>query len=158
MLEHRSLSEQVVEELGQRIVSGRYAIGEVLPTEDVLCDELGVSRTVVREATKVLAAKGLIQPLRKIGTQVQPRLCWKLLDEAVQKWEYAVGGTEKLLRNVTEVRQIIEPEACYFAAQRASTDDIEKIKQAYRDMESVVDDPQAFVVADIRFHITILNA
>jgi DNA-binding FadR family transcriptional regulator len=155
---HKNLHEQVVEELGLRIISGQYRSGETLSSEDELCAELNVSRTVIREATKVLAEKGLVRPQGKVGTRVQERAHWNLLDKSVQTWEYAVGQREKLLRDVTEIRRIIEPEACRLAALRATTEAIAEIEAAYREMERTLDNEAAYVEADSRFHVAILGA
>lgn len=149
---HRKLYEQVVDELGLRIVGGRYAIGDTLPNEETLCNELGVSRTVLREATKVLTDKGLIQPLPKIGTQVQPRSTWKMVDAAILRWDYEVGNREEFLFNLTEVRRIFEPEAARLAAQRANADEIVALDQAYQLMAANVDNPEGYLQGDVTFH------
>ncbi len=105
---HRKLYQYIVEELGQRIVQGRYQAPDVLPTEDKLCEELSVSRGVLREATKVLTQKGLIQTRPRVGTQVLPRDCWNLFDADVLLWRLQVEDKFTFLKTVTEVRRIID--------------------------------------------------
>src|SRR6185437_14415587 len=79
---------RLVHELGRRIVTGRLAPGEVLPTEAALVEELGSGRSAVREAVKVLTAKGLVRTRTKVGTVVQPEAAWNLLDPDVLAWRY----------------------------------------------------------------------
>jgi len=71
---------------------------------------------VIREAIKVLTAKRLVQPRQRIGTVVQPSRNWSLLDSEVLNWELQAGRQEELLKKVTEVRRIIEPEAAALAS------------------------------------------
>ena len=85
----RGLHGHVVDELGRRVVGGRWAPGAPLPNEDDLVAELGVSRTVVRESIKVLQAKGLVEVRPKTGTRVRPRRAWHLLDPDVVGWLFA---------------------------------------------------------------------
>src|SRR5206468_9070116 len=106
----QSLHGRIVHAIGRRIVTGNLQPGELLPAEP----ELGASRTVVREAVKVLAAKGLVESRPKTRTRVRPRDAWNLLDPDVLAWQQdgADGeGTDSLLRKMTEVRRIIEPAA-----------------------------------------------
>jgi DNA-binding transcriptional regulator YhcF (GntR family) len=125
---HRKLYQYIVEELGQRIVQGRYRESDVLPTEDQLCEELHVSRGVLREATKVLTQKGLIQVRPKVGTQVQARGCWNLFDPDVLLWQLQVEDASAFLKTVTEVRCIIESEAARLAAMRSETEEVVRIE------------------------------
>jgi DNA-binding FadR family transcriptional regulator len=82
----RSLHSIVAHDLGSRIVSGKLAPGDVLPTEAALSESLDVSRTALREAIKILSAKGLIESRPKTGTRVKPRTSWNLLDPDVLSW------------------------------------------------------------------------
>src|SRR5260370_12312185 len=105
----RYLKRHVVEAGGLRIVRGEIKAGETLPTEADLGAEFGVSRTVTREAIKVLAEKGMVESRPKVGTQVQPRQQWNLIDPDILNWEYEVGPREPFLLRLTELRLIIEP-------------------------------------------------
>src|SRR5262249_25688147 len=115
---------------------------------------------------KVLAAKGLVESRPKTGTRVRPRDAWNLLDPDVLAWQQdaAVGAVnDALLRNLTEVRRIIEPAAAELAASRADSPEIAELEEAFRQMEQTASlrgsiDVEAFVQADMRFHLAILKA
>ncbi len=159
----RKLYEYIVEEIGLRIVRGDYQPGDTLPNEDALCKEFDVSRGVLREAAKVLAQKGLILSRPKIGTQVQPRSDWNLFDTDVLIWKLKSGDKLEFLRNVTEVRRIIESEAVKFAAERAGDAEISVIMSHYREMEDFLSREseytyEAYLELDTAFHLSILDA
>jgi DNA-binding FadR family transcriptional regulator len=159
----RKLYQYIVEELGQQIVHGRYRAGEVLPTEDRLCEELRVSRGVLREATKVLTQKGLIEVKPKVGTQVLAREHWNLFDPDVLLWHLQVEDAHRFLKTVTEVRSIIESEAARLAAIRAKADEMDSMKKLLNRMAQILADTdqydyKAFLDVDIAFHASILNA
>ena len=104
--------------LGEAILTGHYPVGSSLPPEPMLCEELGVSRTVVREAIKTLAAKGLVSVRPRHGTHVRPRGDWSLLDRDVLSWLVGKGDPDReLLLEIQEVRSIIEPAAAALAAR-----------------------------------------
>jgi len=160
---HRKLYQYIVEELGQQIVQGRYRPSEVLPTEDQLCEELRVSRGVLREATKVLKQKGLIEVTPKVGTQVLPREHWNLFDPDVLLWRLQVEDAYHFFKTVTEVRRIIESEAARLAAIRAETEEIDTMKMLLDRMVLILNDRdgydyQEFLDVDMAFHASILKA
>ena len=154
----QNLCGQVVHDLGRRIVRGDVQPGDALPQETALCHELGVSRTVVREAVKVLAAKGLVDSRPKRGTVVRPSKTWSYLDAEVLLWRTETDPDGRQLIYLTELRQAIEPVAAAMAASRASDEDISLIANAVQAMEASVDSVQAFLAADLRFHIQVLHA
>ena len=98
----RTIHRQVVEALAHRIVSRGLAAGDALPTETELCSELGVSRTILREAMKFLAAKGMVEIRPKIGTRVRPPDRWNLLDADVIGWRAEMGPDDQLIRDLIE--------------------------------------------------------
>jgi GntR family transcriptional regulator, galactonate operon transcriptional repressor len=154
-----TLTQQVAQELGQRIVRGDHRPGEALPSEADLSAELEVSRTVVREALKVLAAKGLIRSRPRVGPVVQPRHGWERLDSDVLAW--STQDSEQLrafLQQLTEVRHIVEPDAARLAAIRATPDELEQIATTFAAMEDAVGDPGAFLTHDLAFHEAIIEA
>lgn len=154
-----TLSHQAAQELGRRIVGGNYRPGDALPSEADLSAELEVSRTVVREALKVLAAKGLIRSRPRVGPVVQPRHVWERLDSDVLAWSTQDGEQLRVFLNqLTEVRRIIEPDAARFAAMRATPDELEQIAAAFAAMEDTVADPNAFMTQDLAFHEAIIRA
>lgn len=154
----RGLHAEVVHQLGLRIVRG-LPDGHVFPTENGLSAEFGVSRTVLREAVKVLAAKGLIEARPKTGTRVLPRSRWNLLDPDVLLWHEEAGpGSGRFFRALMEVRRIIEPAAAALAARRASSQEVERVAACYRRMEETLGDPDPFISADLEFHAAIIGA
>ncbi len=160
---NRKLYQYIVEELGQRIVQGRYQAHDVLPIEDQLCEELSVSRGVLREATKVLTQKGLIQTRTRVGTLVLPRDHWNLFDSDVLLWRLQVEDKFTFLKTVTEVRRIIESEAARLAASRASLAEVESIKLLLGQMVEILSDDANYVYEkyldiDMAFHNSILKA
>jgi len=153
----RKLHGQVVQELGRRVVGGHYPADKVLPNEELLCQELAVSRTALREAVKVLAAKGLLEARPRIGTRVRTKDQWNLLDPDILAWRCATGVDADFLRHLTELREIIEPSAAALAATSRSTEQLEAIAQALRTMETASTIAQ-WVQADLEFHTAVLKA
>ena len=148
----------VVDDLGLRIVCGDLRPGTALPTESDLAVELAVSRTVVREATKVLAAKGLVESRPKTGTRVLPRASWNLIDPDVLAWQFAVGVEPGFFRDLNEVRDLIEPRAAELAAERATAAERQQLGRLLAAMEASTDDPRTYVEWDLRFHEAVLRA
>jgi DNA-binding FadR family transcriptional regulator len=101
---------------------------------------LGVSRTVVREATKVLAAKGMVESRSKRGTVILPRSEWRLLDPDVLAWLTETGLDPEFLRSMFEVRKIIEPAAARLAAERATPAELDEIRSALDAMATAHDE------------------
>ncbi|ESX28234.1 FadR/GntR family transcriptional regulator [Mesorhizobium sp. LSJC264A00] len=144
-------------EIGLRIVRGDYPPGTILPNEAKWAETFDVSRSAVREAIKMLMAKSLLASRPKIGSWVEPRERWNLLDRDVLAW-YATGpDREAFLRTVQEFRHIIEPEASAFAATRRSDEQMDEISQACREMGEALN-LQERIHADTRFHLAILRA
>ena len=106
--------------MGSAIIRGDYVPGEKLPPEQKLCEELGVSRTILREVVKSLVAKGLISTGPKIGTLVLPSERWNWFDDQVVGWQASIGFDPEILDNLQELRAVIEPEAVRLAAERAT--------------------------------------
>lgn len=154
----QNLCGQVVDDLGRRIVRGDVLPGSVLPQETALCQEMGVSRTVVREAVKVLAAKGLVESRPKRGTVVRPSLAWNCLDPEVLQWQTETDPDGRQIVYLTELRHAVEPVAAAMAASRASKEEIDRIDEACRAMDESVDSVDAFLAADLRFHVLVLQA
>jgi len=153
----RGLHGQIVEQIGVRIVGGTYLPNATLFTEH-LEQEFGVSKTVVREALKVIAAKGLVQSRQKRGTVVLPRESWNLLDGDVLRWQGGEPPNFAFLENLAEVREMVEPPAARFAALRRTQEDLDTLQAALHDMQAARRDPDAMVAADLRFHRALLDA
>lgn len=155
----RTFQEQLFAELGQDICSGRYSPGEVLPSEAALCERFQVSRIVVREAVKSLAAKGILDVRRKTGTVVQPRARWNLFDPDVIGWYVSSDSIdERFIADLMELRCLIEPPAARMAAIRANDADRKSIRAAFDAMAKAVAGEGDYVPADLAFHAAILAA
>src|SRR5579875_2951199 len=123
----RGLHGQTVETLGMRVISGVYRPGAVIDPER-LAVELDVSKTVVREALRVLGAKGLVDSRPKRGTYVRDRSAWSLLDTDVMHWQMRSGISAELLAELSEVRAIVEPAWARLAAERRTEEDLEALR------------------------------
>ena len=144
--------------LGEKIVAGRYLQGASIPPEPTLGDELGVSRTVVREAVKSLVAKGLLVTGPKLGTRVMHEEHWNWFDPDVVGWQAKVGLTREFLRDLQELRRVVEPAGVRLAAERATAQDIAEIEAAYAGMKSAIEHGGDYVAHDLRFHQGLLRA
>jgi DNA-binding FadR family transcriptional regulator len=153
----RSVHGSIAHELGHRIVSGAFEAGHVFPNEDTLSLEFGVSRTALREALKILSAKGLIEVRPKTGTRVRPAQEWNFLDRDVLGWWFGAAAPERRVRALLEVRQIIEPAAAALVAARAPAAARRRITAAYQELERAWQEPEISTEPDVRFHQEILN-
>ena len=154
----KNVHGNTLDRLGESIVAGRYPPGSVVPPEPTLCEELGVSRTVVREAVKSLVAKGLITTGPKVGTRVQPEEQWNWFDPDVVAWHTKAGLSREFLREVQELRRIVEPAAVRLAAERATAQDIAGIEAAYAGMKDAIEHGGDYVRHDLAFHQGLLRA
>lgn len=147
-----SAHDKLAHALGVRIVSGDYAEGALLPHEAVLMAELGHSRSVLREAMKTLAAKGLVQARARVGTRVTPRSDWKMLDPDVLAWACERGIDRSLLRDLADLRAAIEPQAAALAAERHDEPCIAAMRRAIAAMRDAAPGTQDIAAADVAFH------
>jgi DNA-binding FadR family transcriptional regulator len=154
----KNVHGNTVDHLGEAIVAGHYPVGGSIPPEPLLCEELGVSRTVVREAVKSLIAKGLITTGPKVGTRVQPSDAWNWFDPDVIIWQSKAGLTPEFLRDLQDLRRVVEPAAVRLAAERATKQDIKDIEAAYEGMRHAVEAGGDYVTYDLRFHQGLLRA
>jgi GntR family galactonate operon transcriptional repressor len=134
--DRKSMHSRIVQDIGMQIVSGRFKPDDKLPAEALLCEEYAVSRPVLREATRVLVAKGLVYSRPRVGTVVKPRREWHMLDPDVLHWLMQSSPQNEFFALLTSVRSIIEPAAAALAAQHATTDEIAAIGEAYQRMEA----------------------
>jgi DNA-binding FadR family transcriptional regulator len=154
----KNVHGNTVDFLGAAIVSGRYAVGASLPPEPALCTELGVSRTVVRESIKSLVAKGLIHTGPKVGTRVLPAEQWNWFDPDVIGWQTGAGLSVDFIRDLQDLRRVVEPAAVRLAAERAVAQDIAEIEEAFAGMKKAVTEGGDYVTHDLRFHQGLLRA
>lgn len=153
----RGLHGEVVEVLGRRILAGELAEGETLDVPH-LERELDVSLSVLREALRVLKAKGLVDARPKRGTFVQARAQWLLLDPDVVRWQFAGRDDDRFLGDLAEVRGIIEPAAAGLAALRRTDDDLATLQAAIDLMAAAARGDGDPVEADVAFHRALLAA
>lgn len=153
-----SLSDRVAAEIGRRIVAGRYAPGDTLPTEPKVQAEFGVSRTAVREAIRLLSAKGLTVSRPKIGTKVRPRADWNMLDTDVLRWQLDEQPSDEFIQGLFEMREIIEPAAAARAAERATPDELERLRVAFEGIKDRERGSSEQIRSDVAFHMIILEA
>jgi DNA-binding FadR family transcriptional regulator len=154
----KNVHGNTVDHLGAAIVAGRYAPGASVPPEPALCGELGVSRTVVREAIKSLVAKGLVTTGPKVGTRVLPPENWNWFDSDVVAWQSKAGLTREFLRDLQDLRRVVEPAAVRMAADRATAADIAGIEAAFKGMRRAVEEGGDYVTHDLQFHQGLLKA
>ena len=154
----RSITDRVVESLGQSIVGGDLAIARVLRTDAALGQHFCASRSVTREAVKILSTKGLLITHSRQGTYVQPEEAWNLYDPDVLRWLLDRKFSLTLLRHVTEVRLAIEPAAAALAARRAAGDSLAAILASLERMYAAERGQDELLAADIAFHVSILKA
>ncbi len=143
--------------LGRAILGGRFPSGSTLPVEADLCAELGLTRTTLREAIKVLAGKGLVRTARRYGTKVCGHAEWNLLDADVVGWLPADDPlTRWFMFDLTELRRVVEPEAAARAAERATEAEVAELQR----LALAIDAPDTADVlrADVAFHGCLLRA
>jgi DNA-binding FadR family transcriptional regulator len=153
----RNLHGHVTQELGVRIVSGVLRPGEALPREEALAEQMAVSRTALREAMRVLSAKGLIEARPKVGTRVREERYWQHLDADVLAWRCASMPTAAFVQKLAEMREIFEPAAAALAARRCDAGQFERIESAYKAMDASRNSDE-WAVADLEFHESVLMA
>ncbi|MFD6098437.1 FadR/GntR family transcriptional regulator [Nocardiopsis flavescens] len=154
----RGVHGQTVRLLGERVLSGRIGEGETIDLA-ALSGELDLSLTAIREAIKVLAAKGLVGSRQKKGTFVRPRGDWNLLDPDVVRWQIAAGAGDVFFRDLAELRDALEPAAARLAAERRTGGDTAELRAALAEMGETADGPaEEAVRADLRWHRALLAA
>lgn len=157
----RGVHGQTVETLARRILGGDIPEGATLNLV-ALQSELDVSLTALRESLKVLAAKGIVDARQKRGTYVRSRADWNLLDADVLRWQFEggqLGGVDQaLLRDLGEVRAIIEPAAVRLATSRRTDSDLAALDSALQAMSEEGAGAAHAVETDLAFHRALLAA
>lgn len=153
-----NITRRIVDQLGRAIVAGDFAHAP-LPIEAELSERFSASRSVTREAIKMLTAKGLISSRPRHGTSVAPEAQWNFLDPDVLRWLLSRGLSLDLLAEFTAFRSAIEPQAALLAIRNGDRNALEAIEAAIEKMERVSPhDRAASLAADIDFHVSILLA
>lgn len=154
----RTAHAQIVDTLGRDIIGGRIPSGAILPGDAELMERFGVSRTVLREALKSLAAKGLIVARARIGTRVTERSGWSLFDPDILAWHFDTGIDDEFLRHISEVRLAFEPFAAGLAAVRATPAEIAALKALAVEMGDPSHSAESHALIDLRFHIAVAES
>ncbi|UYY57859.1 FadR/GntR family transcriptional regulator [Sphingomonas sp. S2-65] len=154
----RRLHGAIAHKLGAAIVSGEYAPGDRLEGEVAFSETLNVSRSAYREAVQVLVAKGMVESRTKAGTRVLPRSRWNLLDPDVLAWAFTGEPDIDFIRDLFELRKIVEPAAASLAAERRDRDDLKAMKTALTAMRKHSLATEAGRTADRDFHNALLQA
>ncbi|KOV83162.1 FadR/GntR family transcriptional regulator [Nocardia sp. NRRL S-836] len=153
-----NLARAITTELVERIVRGDHPSGTSLPPEPVLCETFSVSRTVIREAVKVLQEKGLVQVRQGAGTMVTPPSMWNVLDELVLGAVVAEDETLGVLDDLVVTRRLLESDMAQVAARTADEATVAALRDLVDLMDQLVDDPVAYREQDHAFHDTIMRA
>ena len=156
----RGLSMQVAGTVASKILSGELPENSIIPSEQELCEQMGISRTTIREAIKSLASKGLLESRPKIGTRVLPHTRWNILDPQLLEWMTEVSDPVLLLKQFLKLRRAIEPEACALAAKNATAQQRIEISNAFQGMVEVSTgfDQKAWKEIDLEFHCLIFHS
>jgi DNA-binding FadR family transcriptional regulator len=153
----KSMHARIVRNLGMRIVGGEFAPGERLPVEATLLAQYEVSRPVLREAVRVLVAKGLVLSRQRAGAIVRPRNEWHLLDPDVLYWLIQSQPPQQFVDTLLTVRRVFEPAIAALAARVASEQALQDIAEAYAGMETAAT-PDELLEPDLAFHRRIAEA
>lgn len=153
-LKQKNLNAQVARELAVKILSGEIAEGELLPSEPVLCEQMGVSRTVFREALKMLFSKGMIESKPKVGTRVRCKTNWNFLDVQLLEWMVGIETTEDIYVQFLELRKAIEPQASALSAERATKEHRIELANIFQRMCDVAENfnQEDWIDVDAQFH------
>jgi DNA-binding FadR family transcriptional regulator len=153
-----NLTHQIVQDLGKAIVTGKYSDKQDFPIESEICKRYDASRSIVREAIKVLNAKGMLVARPRRGTSVRPEKEWNLLDPDILYWMLSRRFSLPLLRDFTRARLAIEPAAAAEAARTATQAQMDLMRDKLEGIRLAVEGKSGPLLADIEFHIAILEA
>ncbi len=154
----RNFHAFVINEIGLGIVSGRFAIGSVLPNDAMMMDTYGVSRTVLREALKTLEAKGLVEARPKVGTRVAPRSRWNVFDPQVLSWHFETELERDYCESLFDIRLLMERRAVTLAAQYRNAEQVRIFKYWVHQMDISSDSAEAHALAALEVHRILAEA
>ncbi|MEZ2219604.1 FadR/GntR family transcriptional regulator [Rhizobium sp. RCC_161_2] len=154
----RTSHAQVVDDLGKAIVAGVFPIGTILPGDSDLLQRFKVSRTVLRESMKTLAAKGLVVPRARVGTRVTERIHWNMFDNEVLTWHFESGVNEEFLLHLYDIRLAFEPFAASLVAERAGAEEIDLLRRLALAMATPEHTADSLALADLHFHLAVTEA
>lgn len=152
-----NFTRHIVQSLGKAIALGEYPPGQPLKAEAELCEEFDASRTVLREAVKMLTAKGMLDARPRRGTVVLPESQWNLSDPEILNWLLDRKGSLPIISEFADMRLAIEPAACALAAANMNTDNRTILLKAIDRMKAASRGEDDHLDADIAFHVGILE-
>lgn len=153
-----NFTRHIVQSIGKSIALGEYPVGQPLPPESDLCESFGASRTVLREAIKMLTAKGMLDARPRRGTVVLPESEWNLTDPEILGWMLDRTDSLPILAEFADMRLAIEPSAAALAASKAQDEDISLLQEGIARMRAASEGKDDPLEADIAFHIALLKA
>lgn len=153
-----NFTRHIVESLGKAIALGIHPSGKPLKAESELCQDFDASRTVLREAVKMLTAKGMLDARPRRGTIVLPESQWNLSDPDILNWLLQRKGSLPIISEFIDMRLAIEPTACRLAAERINDEDSSLLLSAIDRMKAAARGKDDLLDADIAFHLAILEA
>lgn len=153
--QNQKVYQIIFNQIKQSIVSGDFLPGEKLPSERELASRYNVSRTSIREALRALEIHGIIESRQGDGTFIKATDVQKVVDDLSDAITHPEGH---FVYEMLEIRQALESECAYLAAYRASSTDLEKIRQSIEDMNAAGDDHELGLMADLQFHNSIAEA
>ena len=151
----KSSHDQIAAVLGTELLQGRYPPGSTMPAEAELGERFQVSRTVLREVMKTLAAKGFLVPKTRVGTRVRDAVYWNYFDADVLAWRLGRGLDDAFLETLTEIRRALEPAAAALAAQRRDAEDVARLRECVRQIGRADHSRQSFAAVDLDFHLAV---
>ena len=154
----RSSHDQIAALLGMELLKELYPPGTNMPPEPELIARFHVSRTVIREVMKTLAAKGFVVSKTRVGTRVRERMYWNYFDADVLAWRVRLGFDDEFMHGLVEVRRALEPAAAALAAQRRTAQDMARLRECLNQMGRDGHTRQSFAEADLNFHLVVGNA
>lgn len=153
----KGVVRSAVDAIGSSIVAGDYPPLSTLPDEEALGARYGLSRSGLREAIKVLSGKGLVRTLRRYGSRVCAMAEWNYLDPDVLSWHLSdPANLPQFLRDIREMRILLEPVASAMAAERGNSVDVQRIVDLAARLPA--DPAEDSIDADVAFHVSVLRA
>lgn len=148
----------VARELGTEIIEGQWPVGEARTLEEIQ-ERFGVSRTVAREASRLLESMGLTETVRRRGIVALAASAWHVLDTTLIDWRLHSGRRREQLRSLTQLRMAVEPAAVYGMARCASIHDRALLLPLAAELRRTGEGGlrQEFLQLDIEFHRLILT-
>ena len=151
---HGTLAHRIASDIIRNVLPP----GVLLPREESAGECFGVSRSVYREALRTLAAKGMVTSQPKVGSKVAPRSTWHSLDPSLLEWRFEIAPTEPFIRDLFELRKIVEPSAAALAAMRREDQDISRLADALSRMARTNPRTGAWLNAIVAFHHELLGS